>query len=117
MKHHLRRRDDRGAERKRVIFWKSPFAGIRRENRHLYELGKPHQLLGSPGIEHALPGMDDGPLCIEQQLGDGTDIRGIRRRADALWRRVLELARHLAVADLRWQLDQHRSGLARAKVV
>src|SRR6476659_2091721 len=112
MKHHLRRRDDGGAERKRVVFWKSPLAGICRENRHLYELGKPDQLLGSPGVEHALPGMDDRPLRIEQQLGDGTDVGGIRRCADALWRRVLELACHLAVADLRWQLDQHRSGLA-----
>ena len=100
-----------------MVFWKSPLAGIRCENRHLYELGKPDQLLGSAGVEHALSSMDDRTLRLEQQLGDGTDVGRIGRRADALWRRVLELARHLAVADLRRQLDQHRSGLAGAEVV
>src|SRR6185369_12088739 len=99
VKHHLWRRDDRGTERKRVIFWKSPLAGVRCENRHLHELGKPNQLFGSAGVEHALPSMDDRPLRLEQQLGNGTDVSGIGRRADALWWRVLELAGYLAVAD------------------
>src|SRR6185295_10282093 len=70
------------------------------------------ELVPAPRVVHALTGVDERTLRLDERRCGSIDIGGSRRKFDATGRRVVERARvrHVFVPDIAGNLEEHGTG-------
>ena len=73
-----------------MIFRKTALAAQSGEYRNLEHLRQFYQLIPGAGMEHTLPGPDDGMLRRDQRFSGDPDIGGVSSAPDMLDRGILK---------------------------